>query len=495
MMAGMQLRRREYRGWWSGIVCIGMLVATAGIAQRPAVSTATPTATLSATTPADASAVTPCTDFYLFVNGAWIAQTVLPVAPPDTVRTLAVRRDTMRVDNFTVVESGVRQILVKILTDARTAALAGTKDPITRVLGLFYNSCLVTPPADSAPGAKERDGGVARCVAATDDALGTALGRAYVRTVVAPATVARVDTLAERLRSAMRGRIVALTWMSPATKRAALAKLSRMRFRIGNPDADEEYERLTLSPTDFEANRRSAEYVEYQHQLKEFGAAPDQTGANTAWLYRQYTVNAQYIVTANILEIPAVLFQPPLFDPAHDDVGNYAGLGHIIAHEITHAFDTNGAPFDSVGRLNNWWAAGDTIPFQREVQKLVAQYDAYVAIDSQHVSGSLTVNENIADLGGLNVAFDAYMHTLGKTPRERRDGETPAQRFFKAFARTWRAKGSPLFVQQQAAEDVHAPPRWRVNGVLANVPAFARAFGCRAGDAMVLPEGRRASVW
>ena len=441
--------------------------------------------------PTGPSAALVCRDFYSAVNSDWIATTPLPVdTTKDDVVSLAPKRDTIRVDQFFIAQSAARATLVKILTAARAVA-ATTTDPVTRVLGNFYNSCMLTPNPDSVARSKEKDGGVNRCLNATDEVLNNALGRAYVNAVSTPATEARVKAMAEQLRAAMADRIKKLTWMSPETKNEALVKLAAMRFRVGNPDKGEDYNALHLSPTDFEANKRDAAYVQYQRDIEKFGAAPDK---NTVGI-RQYTVNAYYIPNMNAMEIPAVLFQEPFFNQTADAVENYAGLGFIVGHEITHAFDTYGSQYDTAGLPHNWWTDADREHFLARAQKLVDQYDGFVTLEGVHLGGTRTLDENIADLGGGNLSFEAYMHNLGKKPESRAGGMTPEQRYFLALAEAWRAKSGPRFAMHMAHIDSHSPARFRVNGVIANMPEFAKAFGCKPGDPMVRSPAERAEIW
>jgi len=447
--------------------------------------------------PAGPHATEVCRDFYDAVNAEWTAKTQLPVDSSDTTQAFHTKFDTISINNFGIVAKDVRRTLIAILTDARVNA-ATTRDPVTRVLGMFYNSCLIAPRTDSGPHSREKDGGVGRCVAATDEILGDALGRAYVTRVITPDVITRVRATADQLRATMAIRIRAIPWMSEETKKAALVKLAAMRFRVGNTELDSVYTQLVLSPTDYAGNEVKARYVMYQHSLAQRGRMSDKN----SWRFRQYTTNAQYIPGENAIEVPAVLFQEPYFNPHADAVENYAGLFAIVGHEVTHAFDTNGAQYDSSGDVRNWWTDQDRERFLAQARKLVEQYDQF-PVGDLHVDGAATVNENIADLGGVNLAFDMYMRSIRS--RDQRRGRassaqrgramTPEQRFFVAYAAIWRAKSSPLHERQLLAIDSHSPHKWRVNGILANLPAFAKAFGCKPGDPMALAPAARAEIW
>jgi putative endopeptidase len=208
------------------------------------------------------------------------------------------------------------------------------------------------------------------------------------------------------------------------------------------------------------------------------------------------TVNAYYNAPTNEITFPAGIMQPPFFNPKADDAVNYGGMGGAIGHEITHGFDDEGRQFDSEGNLSGWWTESDTKEFNRRAESVRKQFDDYVAIDSLHVNGKLTLGENIADLGGLLIAYGAYRRSLAGKPEPRPiDGLTGNQRFFLAWAQIWRAKARPEFSRLMVNVDPHAPPKLRTNGPLSNIPAFAQAFGCKPGDPMVRPENQRAQIW
>jgi len=438
---------------------------------------------------AQAAAPSACQDFYTSVNASWLrrasaeVRTILATSRrlPEGSRD-TVRADTIRIDAFTAIGAEVQRTLRRILDRARVAA-ATSGDSLVKVVGTYYASCLAAAPADSAEAAAT-DGGVRRCIEATDRDLGIALGWLYVKEILSPTAQRRVIALTEQLRAAMDARLRANPWMTAETKAAARAKLAAMVFRVANPDSAKDYGRLVLSPTDFAANRRAVKYVTYQRSLHDMAGMGDKQ----QWLFRQYFVNAAYFPQKNTLEVPAVMLQPPYFDSSDDVAENYAGIGYVIGHEITHAFDPQGALYDATGAMRNWWVSSDRAAFAARSELLVAQYDRYRVRDSVGVNGPLTLNENVADLGGLNIALDAYR--AGRPPGAARD-----QRFFRAYAAIWRSAGSPERDIRLAREDVHAPDQWRVNGVLANMPAFARAFGCRAGDAMVRAPKDLVDIW
>jgi putative endopeptidase len=331
-----------------------------------------------------------------------------------------------------------------------------------------------------------------RCLALTDQAVGEILGQAYVRKNFTPEAKARALEMVKNIRAELRHRLEGLTWMSGSTKRKAYAKLDSITNKIGYPDKWRDYARLEARPGPFVGNLLLANQFEAQRGLRKVGKPTDRT----EWGMTAPTVNAYYNAPTNEITFPAGIMQPPFFNPKADDAVNYGGMGGAIGHEITHGFDDEGRQFDAQGNLSGWWTEGDTEEFNRRAEVVRKQFDGYVAIDSLHVNGKLTLGENIADLGGLLIAHGAYRKSLeGKAAPAPIDGFTGDQRFFLAWAQIWRAKQRPEFTRLLVAVDPHAPPKFRTNGPLSNIPAFAQAFGCKAGDPMVRPESERAQIW
>jgi len=446
-----------------------------------------------------------CTDFYTAVNGDWADHMALPVNSSDTLPLFADRPDTLSISKWGILAAASAQSIRALLADARVAAPT-TRDPLTRILGTFYQSCLVTPrdsmspastPASTAP-APETDGGVARCVGATQEVLGNALSRAYLRAVTTPARLARARTLAEELRSAMEARFRAATWMSPRTKDQALHTLSRMRFLIGTTDGEVEDDTVTLSPTDYAGNRAALQYVAYKRSLTQDEHTPKTLTHGAT----PYTINALYRANVNAVEIPAALLHEPLFNPDSDAIENYAGLGYIMGHEMSHAFDTEG--FHANAADSAAWTEGDRAYYRGEVAKLVAEYDGFT-VGGLHMSGAQTIHENLADLGGVAAAFDVYMRYRrrhGQQPAVSRrrpsvDASriTPAQWFFLAYATINRVKQRHANDTMLLGLDGHSAYQWRVNGTLAAMPEFARAFDCKPGDPMALTASARPALW
>jgi putative endopeptidase len=331
-----------------------------------------------------------------------------------------------------------------------------------------------------------------RCLTLTDNAAGEILGQAYVRTNFTPEAKARALEMVHNIRAELHGRLGRLTWMSDETKTKAYAKLDSIISKIGYPDTWRDYTKLEARPGPFATNLLLANEFETRRDLKKIGRPTNRS----EWGMTPPTVNAYYNPPNNEITFPAGIMQPPFFDPKADDAVNYGGMGAVIGHEITHGFDDEGRQFDAQGNLSGWWTEGDTKEFNRRAEVVKKQFDGYVAIDTLHVNGKLTLGENIADLGGLLIAYGAYRRSLeGKPEPALIAGFTGPQRFFLAWAQIWRTKTRPEFTKLLVNIDPHAPPEFRTIGPLSNIPAFAEAFGCKPGDPMVRPESELAQIW
>ncbi|HEX8830016.1 MAG TPA: M13 family metallopeptidase [Longimicrobium sp.] len=340
-------------------------------------------------------------------------------------------------------------------------------------------------------GTTERHPRWRRCLAAADVTLGDALGQAYVRRTFAPEARERAMEMVDNLGAALRERLDALEWMSDSTRTEALAKLASFRSKIGYPDRWRDYAGLDVRPGSHLDNVRRAQRWSYARSLARIGRRAERD----AWLMSAPSVNAYYNPSLNEIVFPAGILQPPFFDAHADDAVNYGGMGAVIGHEMAHGFDDQGRRFDASGNLRDWWTARDAAAFREQAKRVAEQFSQYMAVDTVRINGQLTVGENIADLGGLTIAFHALQKELAGKPRTLVDGLTPEQRFFMAWAQIWRRNTRPETLRLQVATDQHAPSRWRTNGPLSNMPEFARAFGCRPGDPMVRPDSVRARIW
>ncbi len=331
-----------------------------------------------------------------------------------------------------------------------------------------------------------------RVLAHTDDALGEALGKLYVARAFPPQAKARMDDLVKNILAALRGRIQKLEWMSEATKQQALTKVGTIRVKIGYPDVWRDYSKLQIDRGSFVLNGLAARRFEFQRNLNRLGKPLDRS----EWLMTPPTNNAYYEPTLNEICFPAGILQPPYFDLEADDAVNYGNIGATIGHELTHGFDDQGRQFDAQGNLKDWWTPEDAKAFDARAELVVKQFDAFEPLPGMHINGKTTLGENLADLGGLKIAFDAYqLSQQGKSPVGLIEGFTPEQRFFLGYAETWRLKHREEALRSRLMTDVHSPAKYRILGPLANMAEFFEAFGCKDGDAMKRAEKDRPSVW
>ena len=330
-----------------------------------------------------------------------------------------------------------------------------------------------------------------RAIRSADGALGELLGQAYVAQVFPPEAKQRALVLVNNLKVALRTRIEHLTWMSVDTKKAAYAKLDTLVAKIGYPDKWRDYSKLEISRISYLANMRAAAAFEAQRQYAKFDRPVDRS----EWDMTPQTVNAYYNPMGNEVVFPAAQLLPPYFDANADDALNYGGIGAVIGHEMTHGFDDQGSQFDAKGNLANWWTQADRTEFDARTAKLVEQFNAYVPVDDLHINGKLSLGENIADLGGLLVAYDAFKLTPQGKGEEKIAGLTPDQRFFLSYAQTWRTAQRPEQLRLQVQSNEHAPAKFRTNGPLSDTPAFAHAFACKAGDPMVRQSENIVNIW
>jgi putative endopeptidase len=330
-----------------------------------------------------------------------------------------------------------------------------------------------------------------RCVLAADRSMGEALGQAYVARTFSPAAKARALAMVRNMEAVLRETLNTLAWMSPATRAQAIIKLDAFANKIGYPDRWRDYSALVVERRPFVENVLAANTFEFRRQMAKIGHPLDRT----EWGETPPTVDASYDPALNEVSLPAGILQPPFFDPEADDAVNYGAIGTGIGHEMTHGFDDEGRQYDAHGNLRDWWTPEDAARFQQRAGLIIVQFDHYVAIDTLHVNGALTQGENIADLGGLKVAYAALERSLQGKPRPTIGGFTPEQRFFLAWARIWAEHQQPALARQRLLVNPHSPPKWRVDGPLSNMPEFAAAFHCQASDPMVRPADQRVSIW
>jgi endothelin-converting enzyme/putative endopeptidase len=330
-------------------------------------------------------------------------------------------------------------------------------------------------------GAKELAPRWKRCVGWTDADLGEALGQVFVAKVFPPSVKADADTLVKLVQAAMARRIDALDWMGPETRKAAHEKLAAMKNKIGYPERWRDYSTVVVNRDDFAGNVARATAFETRRQLAKIGKPVDRT----EWEMTPPSVNASYNPSMNDMNFPAGVLLPPLWDPRIDLAPGYGNTGGTVGHELVHGFDDEGRQFDAKGNLRDWWTESDAREFEKRARCVSDQYAQYTVIDDVKVNSKLTLGEDLADLAGLLLAWDAWKAATAGQKLGPRDGLAPEQRFFVGYAQWACANERPEDVRVRAMTDPHSPPAWRVNGLMPNVPEFAKAFSCKAGQPMV----------
>jgi len=340
-------------------------------------------------------------------------------------------------------------------------------------------------------GAKEQQPRWKRCLFAIDNDLGDMLGKAYVAETFPPAARARALAMVHNLEAALGDKIATLSWMSEETRKAAATKLQAFDEKIGYPDLWRDYSKVTITRGPLLQNHMNAAMVETARNMDRIGKPVERR----EWRMTPPTVNAFYSAQLNSINFPAGILQPPFFHKDADDPVIYGAIGAVIGHEMSHGFDDRGRQFDDKGNLRDWWTSADAAAYKVQAQRVVDQFDSYTVNDTLHVNGRLTLGENIADLGGLAVAYAAMQKAIAGKPRKLIDGFTPEQRFFLAYARIWRAMDRPEGLRTRVLTDAHSPAHWRVNVPLSNLKEFQDAWGCKEGDPMVRDAAHKARIW
>jgi putative endopeptidase len=330
-----------------------------------------------------------------------------------------------------------------------------------------------------------------RMYAAVDNNLGEALGRLYVQKYFSEDAKKRMLELVNNLQKAFAARIDRLDWMGDSTKQIAKDKLRTFLKKIGYTDKWRDYSRVSIDRNAYYNNLVSCSENEFQYQLAKLGKLVDRT----EWGMTPPTIDAYYNPTFNEIVFPAGILQFPFFGPDADDAMNYGGIGMVIGHEMTHAFDDQGAQFDKDGNLRNWWGKKDSAQFVAKSKMVINLYNKFTILDSVRVNGAMTTGENMADMGGILIAYDAFKLTQEGKDTTRIDGFSPDQRFFISLAQIWRSKMKDNLVRTLINTDPHSPPMYRVNGPLMNCPAFYAAFNVQPGDKMYLADSSRIRIW
>jgi putative endopeptidase len=330
-----------------------------------------------------------------------------------------------------------------------------------------------------------------RGVNAVNGALGEMVGKVYVEKHFSPEAKERMVTLVKNLLKAYTESIKKLDWMSAATKKQALAKVDKFMIKIGYPDTWRDYSALRVSKNDLYGNAVRANEFVYKRELDKLGKPVDRT----EWGMTPQTVNAYYNPSLNEIVFPAAILQPPFFDLKADDAVNYGGIGAVIGHEIGHGFDDQGATFDGDGVMKNWWTLNDLTAFKAKTNALVAQYNGFKAFPDLNVNGDFTLGENIGDLGGLSIAIKAYKASLNGKEAPIMDGFTGMQRVFLGWGQVWGEKAREEAIRSQIAGDPHSPAKFRINGVVRNIPEFYEAFKIKSTDSLYLAPEKRVKIW
>ena len=425
---------------------------------------------------ADAVALLPALELWLDALGVTAAQSAeLVVATPDFFRGQAPLLVSARLADW------------KAWLSLRTISAAAPylSEAFVNANFAFYGTALTGTPT-----IRER---WKRGVALVEGALGEAVGQLYVAEHFPDSHKARMEELVANLIEAYRQSISALTWMGPDTIAKALDKLDAFTPKIGYPSKWRDYSSLEIVQGELIGNIERSNAFELARQLAKVGAPIDRE----EWLMTPQTVNAYYNPTMNEVVFPAAILQPPFFDAGADDAANYGGIGAVIGHEIGHGFDDQGSQFDGSGALRNWWGDADRAAFKELTSRLVDQYNALSpsAAPQEKVNGELTLGENIGDLGGLAIAYRAYLLHLDGAPSPELDGVPGARRFFLSWAGCWRTKIRPEEAVRRVAVDPHSPSEWRCNAVVRNLDAFHEAFGTASTDGLWLEPSERVSIW
>ncbi|HEY4936602.1 MAG TPA: M13 family metallopeptidase, partial [Puia sp.] len=330
-----------------------------------------------------------------------------------------------------------------------------------------------------------------RMTTLVDRQLGDNLGQIYVQKYFTAADKERINQLIENIVATYTERIQQLDWMSDSTKQKAIVKLHAIVKKVGYPDKWKDYSSIDITRDNIIANLRGTTHYEYNRAIAKIGKPVDRS----EWQMTPPTINAYYDPTQNNINFPAGILQPPFYFSSGDDAVNYGGIGLVIGHEITHGFDDQGRQYDADGNLKDWWSAEDAKRFKQRAQNIINQYNGYITVDTFHLNGELTEGENIADNGGLAIAYAAFKKTEQGKGNEKIDGFTPDQRFFLSHAQVWKIKTRKERLITMALTNPHSSPMWRVNGPVSNMPSFYEAFQVKSSDPMYRPDSLRVKIW
>ncbi|MCB9046006.1 MAG: M13 family metallopeptidase [Chitinophagales bacterium] len=358
-------------------------------------------------------------------------------------------------------------------------------------LGSDYDNARFDFYGKAVSGLQEQKPRWKRVLRVVDGGVGELLGKTYVDKYFTPEAKQRMLDLVNNLQKTYEDRITRLDWMSEETKHKAIGKLNTFVKKIGYPDKWRDYSKLSIVPDNYVKNVFASSAFDYDYMMSKLGKPVDKT----EWFMTPPTVNAYYNPAFNEIVFPAGILAFPFFDKDADDAVNYGGIGGVIGHEMTHGFDDQGSKYDADGNLKNWWTDEDAKRFDAKTGVVVDQFNNYTVLDTVHVNGKLTLGENLADLGGLAIAYEAFHKTEQAKKGEKIDGFTPDQRFFLSWAQVWCANTRDAELANRIITDPHSPVEWRTNGPLSNMPEFYQAFNINEGDKMYRADSIRAKVW
>jgi putative endopeptidase len=419
----------------------------------------------------DLAALTPAIDWTRYLAGVGAPVTTLNVAVPEFFKALEAQIRTESLDDWKVY----------LTWHALHAAAPLLPSAFVNENFDFYSNTLT--------GAKELKPRWKRCVEYVDADLGEALGQKYVEATFGEQGKERTLKMVRALEKALEKDIQQLDWMTPATKKRALEKLHAISNKIGFPEQWRQYT-FEVKKGDLLGNSERANTFEFKRQMAKIGKPVDKK----EWLMTPPTVNAYYDPQNNNINFPAGILQPPFFDTKMDDAVNFGAIGAVIGHELTHGFDDEGGRFDAKGNLDNWWTEADYKEFEKRTACVAKQYSEFVAVDDLKLNGKLTLGENVADNGGLRIAYMALMDTIAGKTQNKIDGFTPEQRLFLGWGQIWCSNMTDQALRLRTQTDPHSPGKYRVNGAVSNMPEFQKAFACQAGQPMVRGENA-CRVW
>jgi endothelin-converting enzyme/putative endopeptidase len=415
-------------------------------------------------TPAELQALTPAFNWSAYIRAAG----------PPTMRAINVAEpEFIKKVNELVASTPLDEVKAYLRWQLTRSAAPLLSTPFINENFQFYGKTL--------QGARELRARWRRCVANTDGDLGEALGQAFVREAFATRAKDETLTMVRAIEAALEEDINRLDWMTDATKKQAVTKLHAVSNKIGYPDRWRDYSKLRIVRGDALGNRQRANAFEMRRDLSHIGKPVDKS----EWYMTPPTVNAYYEPSQNNINFPAGILQSPFYSAGADSAVNYGGAGAVIGHELTHGFDDSGRQFDGGGNLNDWWTPADGKAFEERASCIVNQYSSFTAVDDVKLNGKLTLGENTADNGGLRIALMAYLASEAGRNARAIDGFTPEQRVFLGYGQIWCESRRPEYERVQAQTNPHAPARYRVNGVVSNMPEFQKAFSCKADAPMV----------